>query len=133
MKHLIFALVALVASGQAMADTQHYFRRDGNHVHHLKVTSIGSDVFVAADVDFDPNANEGTQKHCSAAISGEAKKTGDNEITFRKHIEGEAKHCVLKISLTADGAKVEQSPECSYYVTGICHFDSDGKELTRVK
>lgn len=74
MKHLIFALVALAASGQAMADTQHYFRRDGNHVHHLKITSIGSDVFVAADVDFDPNANEGTQKHCSAAISGEAKK-----------------------------------------------------------
>lgn len=42
MKHLIFALVALAASGQAMADTQHYFRRDGNHVHHLKITSIAA-------------------------------------------------------------------------------------------
>ena len=133
MKHLIFALVALVASGQAMADTQHYFRRDGNHVHHLKITNVAGEVFVAADVDFDPNADEGAQKHCSAAISGEAKKTGDNEITFRKHIEGEAKHYVLKVSVSPEGAKVEQSAECSYYVTGICHFDSDGKELTRVK
>lgn len=133
MKHLILAFVTLVAAGQAMAETEHYFRRDGNHVHHLKITTVSGEVFVAADVDFDPNANEGNQKHCSAAISGEAKKTGDNEITFRKHIEGEAKHCVLKVSLTPEAAKVEQSPECSYYVTGICHFDSDGKELTRVK
>jgi large subunit ribosomal protein L7/L12 len=39
----------------------------------------------------------------------------------------------MKKKLEAEGAKVEQSAECSYYVTGICHFDSDGKELTRVK
>jgi hypothetical protein len=130
---MIFALMALFASQQALADTEHYLRRDGNHVQHLKVTKVGNDVFVAADIDFDPNANEGPHKHCSAQISGEAKKTSETEIVLRKQIEGEAKHCVLTVSLTPDGAKIQQSSECSYYAAGICHFDSDGKELTRIK
>jgi hypothetical protein len=133
MKHLILALASLVATGVAMADTDHYVRRDGNHVQHLKVSKVGNDVFVTADVDFDANSNEGTNKHCAAEIRGEAKATGPNEITFRKQIEGEAKHCTLKITLSGDAARVEQSSECSYYAAGICHFDSDGKELTRVK
>ena len=133
MKTMFLALVTLFASQQAFADTEHYLRRDGNHVQHLKITKVANDIFVESDIDFDPNANEGTHKHCTAEISGEAKKTGDNEITFRKQIEGEAKYCVLKVTLSADGAKVQQSPECSYYAAGICHFDSDGKELTRIK
>lgn len=133
MKYLILAIVAIAVSGTALADTNHYVRRDGNHVQHLKISKIGNDVFVTADVDFDPNSNETTHKHCGAEIRGEAKSTGPNEITLRKQIEGEAKHCTLKITLSGDGAKVEQSTECNYYAAGICHFDSDGKELTRVK
>ena len=86
------------------------------------------------DVNFEPNgATEADRKPCEAEISGDAKKTGDNEITIKKQIEGETKHCALKVQLTTDGAKVEQSPECGYFVAGICHFDSEGKELTRVK
>ena len=133
MKSYILAVAALTFSMATQADTEHYLRRDGNHVQHLKVTHVEDEVFVTADVDFDANANEAGKKHCSGSISGEAKKTGENEITFRKHIEGEARHCTLKIQLSAEGAKIEQSPECGYYVAGICHFDSDGKELTRIK
>ena len=66
-------------------------------------------------------------------IENDAKSTGDNEITLRRQIEGEARHCSLKITFGAEGAKVEQSPECGYFVGGICHFDSEGKELIRVK
>ena len=80
-----------------MAATEHYIRKDGNHVQHLKITQVG------------------------------------NDLTIKKQIEGETKHCALKVQLTTDGAKVEQSPECGYFVAGICHFDSEGKELTRVK
>ena len=133
MKTLLITLFTVLFTTTALAETDHYLRRDGHHVHHLKITRTDGDIFVTADVDFDANANEEGKKHCSASISGEAKKTGEQEITFRKHIEGEARHCVLKISLSAEGAKIEQSPECSYYVAGICHFDSDGQELTRIK
>lgn len=133
MKKSLYSLLILLFCMPALAETEHYLRRDGNHVQHLKITQTQGDIFVTADIDFDANQSEEGKKHCSAAISGEAKKTGDNEITFRKHIEGEAKHCVLKITLSGDGAKIEQSPECSYYVAGICHFDSDGKELARIK
>lgn len=133
MKRFILAFATLISAMGAEASTEHYIRRDENHVQHLKITQVGDEMFVTADVDFDANSNEAGKKHCSAEISGEAKKTGDNEITFRKHIEGEARHCTLKIQLSPDGAKVEQSQECGYYVAGICHFDSDGKELSRVR
>lgn len=133
MKTSIIALATLIFSTTALAETEHYLRRDGNHVQHLKISHVEDEIFVTADVDFDANENEAGKKHCSGAITGEAKKTGENEITFRKHIEGEARHCTLKIQLSPEGARVEQSPECGYYVAGICHFDSDGKELTRIK
>ncbi len=135
MKSVLFAALGLMISGAVLADTQHYLRRDGNHVQHLKITRIGDDVDASMDVNFEAtgNAEEG-KKPCEAEVSGDAKATGENEITLRKQIEGEAKHCVLKIALSSEGAKVEQSPECGYYLGGsICHFDSDGKELTRVK
>ena len=135
MNKIIVAALALLTSTAVLADTQHYLRRDGNHVQHLKITRIGDDVDASMDVNFEANgsAEEG-KKPCVAEVSGDAKTTGANEITLRKQIEGEARHCQLNITFTGDGAKVEQSPECGYYLGGsICHFDSEGKELTRVK
>ena len=134
MKNIFFALVTFLVSTSSMAATEHYIRKDGNHVQHLKITQVGNDLSGSMDVNFEPNgATEADRKPCEAEISGDAKKTGDNEITIKKQIEGETKHCALKVQLTTDGAKVEQSPECGYFVAGICHFDSEGKELTRVK
>ena len=135
MNKIFVAALALLSSTAVLADTQHYLRRDGNHVQHLKITRVGDDVDASMDVNFEANgAAEEGKKACAAEVSGDAKATGANEITLRKQIEGEAKHCQLKITLNGDGAKVEQSPECGYYLGGsICHFDSEGKELTRVK
>ena len=134
MKNIFFALVTFLVSTSAMAATEHYIRKDGNHVQHLKITQVGNDLSGSMDVNFEPNgATEADRKPCEAEISGDAKKTGDNEITIKKQIEGETKHCALKVQLTTDGAKVEQSPECGYFVAGICHFDSEGKELTKIK
>ncbi len=133
MKKSLLLSVAMLVSGGACASTDHYILRDGNHVHHLKITQIGEDITVGADVNFEPNASEADGKPCSAEISDEGKSTGANEVTVRKQIEGEARYCTLKISLTPNGAKVEQSDECGYFAAGICHFDSDGKELVKVK
>lgn len=133
MKYILSALLTFMVSSSAFAGTEHYLRRDENHVQHLRVTRIGDDIKISMDVEFEPNNSEAGQKACSAEVSGEAKSTGENEITMRKQIEGEAKHCTLKIQTSSNGAKVEQTPECGYYVTGICHFDSDGKELAIIK
>lgn len=133
MKYILSALLTFMVSSSVYAGTEHYLRRDENHVQHLRVTRIGDDIKISMDVEFEPNNSEAGQKPCSAEVSGEAKSTGENEITLRKQIEGEAKHCTLKIQTSNNGAKVEQTPECSYYVTGICHFDSDGKELIKMQ
>jgi hypothetical protein len=133
-KSLFLGLALLVSSTSAFAGTDHYIRRDGNHVQHLKITRIGDQVNVSMDVNFEPTgpAEEG-RKPCSAEISGEAKVTGENEITLKKQAEGEAHYCGLKINLTNDGAKVEQSPDCKYFVAGLCHFESEGRELVKIK
>lgn len=134
MKNSLFIALILLVSGAAFAGTEHYLRRDGNHVQHLKITRLGDDIAVSMDVDFEPEGEAETgRKPCSAAIAGEAKSTGENQITLRKQIDGEAKHCSLTIHQSKAGAKVEQSPECGYFVGGICHFDSEGKELTLLK
>ena len=134
MKYSLFAALLLVVSGTALAGTDHYLRRDGNHVQHLKITRVGDDVSASMDVDFEPSgAAEAGRKPCSAVISGDAKQTGDNVIIFRKQVPEETAHCALTITLSDDGAKVEQSPECGYFVDGICHFDSEGKELVKIK
>jgi hypothetical protein len=134
MKISLFAALLLAVSGAALAGTDHYLRRDGSHVQHLKITRIGNNISASMDVDFEPSGEaEADRKPCSAAISGDAKQTGDNVITFRKQIPEETDHCTLTISLSNDGAKVEQSPECGYFVGGICHFDSEGKELVKIK
>jgi len=134
MKKSLFLSFALLASSTAFAATDHYVRREGNHVQHLKITKIADDINVSMDVDFEPtgSAEEG-RKPCSAEISGDAKAITENEIVLKKQAEGEAHYCSLKILLSNDGAKVEQSPDCKYFVAGICHFDSEGRELIKVK
>lgn len=133
MKKSLFLALAMLVSGGAFASTDHYLLRDENHVHHLKITKIGDDVTVSMDVNFEPNAAEQGLKPCSAEVSGDAKAVSDTELTMRKQIEGEAKYCTLNIKLSPSGAKVEQSEDCGYFAAGICHFESDGKELVKIK
>jgi hypothetical protein len=132
MKTSLF-IFALLISGSAFAATDHYVLRDGNHVHHLKVTKLNNEYNVSMDVDFEPNADEKDAKACSADISGEAKSSGENKITLKKRSEEEANSCTLDITLSATGAKVEQSKDCDNFLTGICHFTSEGKEIPKVK
>ena len=133
MKKHLFLAIAMLVSSSAFAATDHFLLRDGNHVQHLKITTVGDDITVSADVDFEPNAAEAGRHACSAQVSGEAKKVAENEIVMRRHIEGEKSICSLKVHLTPNGSKVEQSEECHYYAAGICHFTSDGKELLKIK
>jgi hypothetical protein len=134
MKKSVFFALALLVSTSTLAATDHYIRREGAHVQHLKITRIGENTRVSMDVDFEPEgASEEGRKPCSAEISGEAKMVGENELVMRKQAEGEAIHCELKVHLTNTGAKVEQSPECGYFVGGICHFESEGQELIKIK
>lgn len=129
---MLLAAAMLFSSG-AFAVTDHYILRDGSHVQHLKITTIGDEVKVSADVDFEPNATEEGKHACSADIAAEAKRVSDSELVVKKQLEGEAKFCSLKIQLTPTGAIVEQSEDCSYFAAGICRFSSDGKELVKVK
>ncbi|MFA5923172.1 MAG: hypothetical protein WC856_18095 [Methylococcaceae bacterium] len=133
MKKSLFLTAAMLFSGGAFAVTDHYVLRDGNHVQHLKITKINDAITVSADVDFEPNANEAGSKPCSGKVSGEAKSVGANELVMKKHSEGEASFCELKVQLTPNGARVEQSKGCDNFVTGICHFSSNGKELIKIK
>jgi hypothetical protein len=133
MKKSLFLAFAMLVSGSAFAATDHYLLRDNNHVYHMKITTVGDETTVSADVNFEPNTAEEGRAPCSAEVSGEAKKVGENELVMKKQIEGEAHYCSLKIQLTPNGAKVEQSKECGYFAAGLCHFDSDGKELVKIK
>lgn len=132
MKKNLFLAVAMLMSGSVFAATDHYLLRDGNHVHHMKITKLGDDINVSTDVDFEPNANEKGHA-CSAEVSGEAKMVAENELVMKKRIEHETNFCTLNIHLTPNGAKVEQSENCHYYAAGLCHFTSDGKELLKIK
>lgn len=133
MKKHLFLAAAMLVSGTALAATDHYLLREGNHVHHLKITKLNNDITVSTDVDFEPNANEANAKACSAEVSGEAKMVGENELLMRKHIQGQADYCELKIKLSPNGAKIDQSTDCGHFAAGICHFSSDGKELLKIK
>ncbi|MGD0959283.1 MAG: hypothetical protein ABSB19_05705 [Methylomonas sp.] len=133
MKKNLLPIIALLISNSAFAATDHYILRDGNHVQHLKITKIGNDISVTADVDFEPNAAEAGRNACSAHVSGDAKAVSANELIMKKHIEGEARICSIKVTLTDNGAKLEQSEECTYFASGICHFNSEGKELLKIK
>ena len=133
MKKSLFLTVTMLVSGSAFAATDHYVLRDGNHVQHLKITTINNEITVSADVDFEPNASEAGSKPCSGEVSGEARSEGANELVMKKHSKGEASYCELKVHLTPNGAKVEQSKDCDNFAAGICHFSTDGKELVKIK
>lgn len=133
MKKILFLAVSLLISGTAMAATDHYILRDGNHVQHMKISKIGDETNVSVDVDFEPAAGEEGKHACSADVAGEAKVINDNELLVKKQIPSEKRFCSLKIQLTPNGAKLEQSEDCTYFAAGICHFTSDGKELVKIK
>lgn len=133
MKKTLFLTATLLMSGTALAATDHYVLRDGSHVSHLKINSVGGETTVSVDVDFEPNTAEPGKHACSADISGDAKVVGDNELTMKKQIPNEARYCTLQVHLTPNGAKIEQSEDCTYFAAGICHFATDGKELLKVK
>jgi hypothetical protein len=132
MKKIIFLSIAMLVSSSVFAGTEHYVLRDGNHVHHLKITELNKEYAVSADIDFEANANEKDSPACSASISGEAKLVKD-KLILKKHSESEATYCELTIHVSETGAKVEQSKDCDNFVAGICHFSSDDKELVKVK
>lgn len=133
MKKSLFCFAIILMSGSVLAATDHYVLRDGKHIQHLKITQLGEEITVSSDVDFEPNADEKGSKACSADISGEAKSTGKDKLTLKKKSEEAATHCVLDIQLSPTGAKIEQSENCTDFVTGICHFSSNGKELVKIK
>ncbi|MGZ5136147.1 MAG: hypothetical protein ACXWCG_13400 [Flavitalea sp.] len=133
MKKSLFAAALMLVFGSAFAATDHYVLLDGNHVQHLKITKINDEITVSADVNFEPNANEAGSKLCSGEVSGKAKSVVANELVMKKHSEGEATYCELKIHLTPNGAKVEQSKDCDNFATGICHFSTNGKEMVKIK
>ncbi len=132
MKKTLFCCVLLM-SGSVVAATDHYILRNGNHVQHLKISQFGPELDVTMDIDFEPNPDEKDAKACSAEIDGDAKKASENKIILKKRSEGEANYCTLDITLSANGAKVEQSKDCDNFVTGICRFTSDGKEMLKIK
>lgn len=133
MKRSLFLAAAMLVSGGAFASADHYVLRDGNHVQHLKVTTLNDEITVSADVDFEPNANETDGKPCTGEVSGEAKSVAANELVMKKRSESEAAVCELKIHLTPTGAKVEQSKDCDNFAPGICRFSTDGKEMVKIK
>lgn len=133
MKKSLFFAVMLMINGVTLAATDHYVLRDNNHVYHLKVTKLADEIKVSADVDFEPNADETGKHPCSADISGEAKSENDNTLVMKRQMEGERHFCTLNIQLSPKGAKVEQSKDCSYFAAGLCHFDTNGKELIKVQ
>lgn len=133
MKKNLFLIIALLISSNTFAATDHYILRNGNQVQHLKITKTGDDITVSADVDYESDASATKRDSCTAEISGDAKMVAKDELVMNKHIEGEAHTCSLKIHLTPNGAKLEQSEECSYFAVDLCRFSSNGKELLKIK
>lgn len=133
MKKILLFAATLFCANSALATTDHYFLRDDHHIHHLKITKLNDDVLISTDVDFEPNANEPDAKPCSAEISGEAKALDENKFSLKKHSHSDATYCELTIQFKGDEATIEQSKDCNNFVTGICHFSSDGKALNKIK
>lgn len=133
MKKNAFILLALLFSPLALAETNHYLLQDGNHVQHLKISQLGDELTMTVDVDFSPNAEEQGEHACAAEISGEAKYIAENELLLRKHWDAEARYCNVNVKLSQEGAVIEQSEGCSYFVAGICHFSSGGRTLHKVQ
>jgi len=133
MKKTLLLALGLLFSASVFAGADHYIRKDGNHVQHLKVTKQSGKVEVLVDVDFEPTGTE-TDKPCSTEISGEAKVVSENELHLKKQAHGEAHYCELSIFLEGDTAKILETPDCVRYFTGdFCRFDSEGKVLNKIK
>ena len=133
MKKTLLLALGLMFSAGAFAGADHYIRKDGSHIQHLKITKQGGKVEVLVDVDFEPTGAE-TDKPCSTDISGEAKVVSDNELHLKKQAQGEAHYCELTILLNGDEAKILDTPDCAKYFTGdFCRFDSEGKVLNKIK
>lgn len=133
MKKTLLLAVGLLFSTSVFAGADHYIRKDGTHVQHLKITKQAGKVEVLVDVDFEPTGAE-TDKPCSTEISGEAKVISENELHLKKQAQGEAHYCELNILLNGDEAKILETPDCVRYFTGdFCRFDSEGKVLTKIK
>ena len=133
MKKTLFLTLTMLVSSSAFAATDHYVLRDGNHVHHLKITETNKEILISTDVDFEPNANEKGKTACSASLADEAKRMDKDKLLVKKHSEVDASFCELKIHLSDTGAKIEQSKDCDNFAAGICHFSTDGKELVKIK
>lgn len=133
MKKNLFLIIALLISSNTFAATDHYLLRDGNQVQHLKITKTGDNITVSADINYESDASATKHQTCTSEISGDAKMVAKDELVMNKHIEGEARTCSLKIHLTPNGAKIEQSEECNYFAVDLCRFNSNGKELLKVK
>lgn len=131
---VILSLTCFISCG-ALASTDHYVRRDGGHVQHLKITKIGDEMKASMDVDFEPTTLEAEKgvKPCSAEVEGEAKMVGGSELVFKEQIPEERRYCEVKVTLTGDDARTSQSKECEYFLAHFCRFDSEGKALLKVK
>ncbi|MFM8331754.1 MAG: hypothetical protein ACKN9T_08700 [Candidatus Methylumidiphilus sp.] len=133
MKKTLLIALGLLFSTSVLAGADHYIRKDGGHVQHLKVSKQKGEVNVLVDVDFEPTGKE-DEKPCSTEISGEAKVVSDSELHLKKQAQGEAHYCELTILLNGDEAKILDTPDCAKFFTGdFCRFDSEGKVLNKVK
>lgn len=135
MKQAMILSVAMLASANAFAATDHYLRRDRGHVQHLKITTIGDEITAAIDVDFEPTPEEAARgiKACSVDLEGDVKKMSEKHLVLRKQVHAEARYCSVDITLTSDGALTKQSEECRYFLADFCKFDSEGKPLLKIK
>lgn len=133
MKKTMLLALGLMFSANVFAGADHYIRKDGGHVQHLKITKQSGKVEVLVDVDFEPTGTE-TDKPCSTEISGKAETISENELHLKKQAQGEAHYCELNIILNGDEAKIMATPDCTRYFTGdFCRFDSEGKVLNKIK
>lgn len=133
MKKTMILALGLLFSSSVFAGADHYIRKDGSHVQHLKISKHKGEVSVLVDVDFEPTEKE-TDKPCSIELSGVAKVVSENELVLKKQAQGEAHYCQLNIHLSGDEAKIDESADCAkYFAGGFCRFGSEGKVLTKIK
>ena len=135
MKKTIILSVALLSGTTALASTEHYLRRDGGHVQHLKIMRTGDEVRASMDVDFEPTPQEVEKgvRSCSVQVEGEAKVISENELVLKKQVPEETHYCSVQIKLSGDEARTTQSQDCRYFLANFCKFDSEGKALLRIK
>lgn len=129
----LWVALGLLLSTSVFAAADHFIRKEGGLVQHLKIIKQKDEVNVLVDVDFEPTGNE-TGRACSADISGEVKVINENELVLKRQAQGEAHYCELKIHLSDDEARIDESKDCVRYFSGDrCRFGSEGKALIKIK